>query len=368
MNEPYRLRYANQIVGAFLMSVLLFVIILLVVLMRAGDFLVDHENYWIELAQDDIGDLHKGAEVMILGERAGTVENIQYVAQSDQVRVDLSIDPASSDEIFADSFVQMERKFGVGTPILMIRRGRSGPRPAVQLESGSRLSIRESESDRVDQMSRELESASESIRLIQQQLSPTMTDISAASDRFTGSLDESVDPAFAGIERATDSMHQTSEAIRPETLETLQAVRSATENLESQVESLAEKIETLVENDMHETLVDVRQSSVDISTAAKSVDKTTQDVNEDIAKTLMTLREAAEQVQQLAIDTRDLVRVVRKEADDLPGTTKRVNDTVGDAQDMVGEIRSHWLLRRYSAQGKPTTQVSPSAVRGGSAR
>lgn len=368
MNEPYRLRYTNQIVGAFLVIVLLFVILLLAVLLRAGNFLADHQRYWIEIDQDEIGDLHKGAEVTILGERAGTVEDIRYVAQTDQVRVDLHIDPAMGDEIFADSFVQMERKFGVGAPILVIRRGSNDQRQPTRLASGSRLKIVQSESDRVDQMARELESASESIRLIQQQLSPTLSDISDSADRFNGSLDDSVDPAFARFGQASDSIYNTSEAVRPETLETLQAVQSATENLESRVATLTEKIETLVENDMRDTLVEVRQSSDDISTAAKTVDQTTQDVNQDVAKTLETLREAAEQVQQLAIDTSDLIRVVRKEANDLPGTTKRVNDTVSDAQDMVGEIRSHWLLRRYSTQGKPTTQVSPSSIRGGSAR
>ncbi len=234
--------------------------------------------------------------------------------------------------------------------------------------SGSRLKLVQSESDRVDQMARELESASEAIRLIQQQLSPTMTDISNSAGRFNGSLEKSVDPAFARLEQASGSIYETSEAIRPETLETMQAVRSATQELESKVTTLTEKIELLVENDMRDTLVEVRQSSDDISTAAKSVDETTQDVNEDIAKTLETLRQAAEQVQQLATDTRDLVRVVRREANDLPGTTKRINDTVSDTQDMVGEIRSHWLLRNYSTQGDPSSQLSPSSVRGGSGR
>ncbi len=368
MNEPYRLRYTNQIVGAFLVIVLLFVIMLLVVLLRAGNFLAEQQSYWIEADQNDIGDLYKGAEVIILGERAGTVTDIQYVANGDQVRVDLSIDPSSRDEIFSDSFVQMERKFGVGSPILVIRRGTADQGPPSRLVSGSRLDIVQSESDRVDQMARELESASEAIRLIQQQLSPTLTDISNSAGRFNRSLDKSVDPAFTRFGQASVSIYETSEAVRPETLETMKAVRTATKKLESKVTTLTEKIQVLVENDMRDTLVEVRQSSDDISTAAKSVDQTTQDVNRDVAKTLETLRQAAEQVQQLASETRDLVRVVRKEANDLPGTTKRVNDTVSDTQDMVGEIRSHWLLRRYSTQGDPTPQVSPSSVRGGSGR
>ena len=43
-------------------------------------------------------------------------------------------------------------------------------------------------------------------------------------------------------------------------------------------------------------------------------------------------------------------------------------DTVSDTQDLVGEIRSHPLLRRYSKQARPTPQISTSGVRGGSIR
>ena len=368
MNEPYRLRYTNQIVGGFLVLVLLLLVGLFVVLLRAGDFLVEPKKFFVEMGQDEVGDLYQGVEVLILGQRAGTVEAVRYIGQSDRVRVEFGVDPEAGDQIFTDSYVQIERKFGVGNPILVIRRGSAGQQPPTLLQPGSELEIRESESDRVDQMARELESASEAIRRIQQQLSPTLNDISDSSDRFSESLDNSVNPAFLRVGEASESLYKTSEAIRPEALETLQAVRKSTEELEQQVESLTTTIESLVQNEVQDTLAEVRESTDDISTAAKSVDQTSQDVNEDIAKTLSTLRDAAQQVQQLAEETQDLVRVVRQEANDLPGTTRRVNDTVQDAQDMVGEIRSHWLLRRYSRQGEPTSQVSPSSVRGGAAR
>ncbi len=368
MNEPYQLRYTNQIVGVFMLLVLLFVILLLIVLLRAGDFLADKNSYWMEVPQDEVSDLHIGAEVMILGERAGTVTEIRYVEQTDRVRVELSINPDMSDQIFEDSFIQLQRKFGVGTPMLVIRRAGSATKPLVPLQSGNRLGNFQGESDRVDQMSRELKSVTESIRLIQQQLSPTLTEISDSAERFSGSLENSVNPALSSMDQASKSLYSSSEAIRPETLETLRAVRSATENLESRVASLTHKIETLVEDDMRGTLTEVRESSDDISALAKSVDQSTHDLNKDVTSTLATFRDAADQIQQLARETRDLVRIVRKEAAQLPGTTKRVNDTVSDTQEMVGEIRSHWLLRRYSGQGIPSEQVSPSSVRPGAMR
>ena len=123
MNDPYRLRYTNQAVGVFLLVILFLLLAFSVLVLRAGDYFVEKDRYWIDIPQEDIRDLYKGAEVMILGERAGEIESIRYIDATDKVRVNLSIDPNMSDQIFADSIVRQDRKFGLGTPILMIRRG-----------------------------------------------------------------------------------------------------------------------------------------------------------------------------------------------------------------------------------------------------
>ncbi|MEZ6092361.1 MAG: tetratricopeptide repeat protein [Pirellulaceae bacterium] len=49
----------------------------------------------------------------------------------------------------------------------------------------------------------------------------------------------------------------------------------------------------------------------------------------------------------------------------MPGTVEQFNATVDDAQDLVGEIRSHPLLRRYSNRPSTTRQTSPSGIRAG---
>lgn len=74
MSDPYRLRYTNQAVGVFLLVILLLLIGLSVLVLRAGDYFVEQDHYWIEVPQEDIRDLYKGTEVMILGERAGEID------------------------------------------------------------------------------------------------------------------------------------------------------------------------------------------------------------------------------------------------------------------------------------------------------
>jgi ABC-type transporter Mla subunit MlaD len=337
MNEPYRLRYTNQAVGVFLLVILLLLILLSVLVLRAGDYLVEKDHYWIEIPQEDIRDLYKGAEVMILGERAGEIKSIRYVNSTDKVRVNLSIDPDMSEQIFADSIVRQDRKFGLGTPILMIRRGDTSGDMRVPLPPGSMLENYEGESDRLDKVAGQVETASESIRLIQEQLAPTLRSMTAASDQLQSTLETRAEPMLTESQKAASSFMETNEALRPKSIQTLEAVQEATRTMQDRV--------TFLSNE-------VAKSADSVRLAADSVAKTSEETNQDIAKTLASLRDAADQVQRLAVQTQELVRVVRGEADDLPGTTERLNETVSDTQDLVGEIRGHWLLRNSRGRGE----------------
>ena len=357
MNEPYRLRYTNQIVGVFLLVFLLFLFVLSLLVFRVSDRFGKKERFWLQANESEIRDLHRGAEVIILGERAGEVRSIEYDADPELIRVELQVDRPFADQIFPDSTIRLERKFGVGAPVLVVRRGGRGSEPSQPLSAGSQIKNFQGESDRVDQLSRDVEVITESIRAIQQSAEPSLQSVDDAADRFRGSLDNSVDPAFDRTREASESFITTNEE-----------VRLATRQLEARIIELTNKIGTLVEQDMRQTLVDVRESSDDVSDAAQSVNRTSSHVDQDVAVTLERMRESIDQVRALAEETREVVRIVRREANDLPGTTNRVNDTLSDTQDLVGEIRSHWLLRRYTNQSSSSSQVSPSVIRGGSVR
>lgn len=353
MNDPYRLRYTNQAVGIFLLVILMVLIALSVLVLRAGDYFVEMDRYWIEIPQSDIRDLYKGAEVMILGERAGEIESIRYVDATDKVRVNLAIDPDMSDEIYVDSIVRQDRKFGLGTPILMIRRGETYGGARQHLPPGNPLRNYEGESDRLDKVAKQVETVSESIRLIQEQLDPTLLSMTAASDQVRMTLVDSAEPTMAESQKAAASFYETSEALRPKTIETLDSIQSSTRTLEQRISELTER---------------VAESADSVRSAADSVARTSDDTNRDIAETLASLREAATEVERLAVQTQDLVRVVRGEANELPGTTERFNETVDDTQDMVNEIRNHWLLRNSRGGGGSSPSGRTPGTRGGAVR
>lgn len=365
MNDPYRLRYTNQLVGTFLLVLLLFSLVVSFLVFRTKDYFAEKDLFWVDVPQQAVEGLQKGSEVMILGERAGDVESIRYIDGTSNVRVTLAIRREYSKQVFESSTVALERRFGVGAPLLVIRRGMPADGVLKELAPNSRFARFEAEEDRLDQLAREVQSVSESINKIQVKMDPTMDKIGESADTFKAGMNDDASPAFRSMGSASKSFQETNEQLRPEASETMLRIREATNNIDQKITQMTEKIELLVEADMRDTLKDVRGTSSDVSRAADSVETTAGDVNADVAKTLVEIRDAADKMQRLADEARDVVRVVRQESEELPGTVEQFNATVDNAQDMVGEIRSHWLLRRYTDQSRTTRQLSPSGIRAG---
>jgi ABC-type transporter Mla subunit MlaD len=347
MNDRLGLRYVNRIVGVFLFALFAFLFLLAIILFRGSDFLAKSDNYWILSDQDSSEGLYRGAEVIILGEPVGRVESLGYVAQSSKIRIDLSIDSEKSPQILTDSVVTVERKYALGTPILVIRRGDLDA-GAVRLPPGSQITSFAGETDRVDEMAEEIRIVSDSVLGIKQSLVPTLQSMDAAAKQLQATLSKSADPAFAKSEQASDAFVQTNATLRPDLLETSASVRGATDDFKETMDTLADSFS---------------KSTEDVGRASRSIETTSDRVRDEV---LVKLVATIEGIKTLTEEFREIARVLRSESRDLPGTTARINDTVEEAQDLVGEVRSHWLLRRYTNLPSSTSQVSPSTIRGGS--
>ncbi|MCA9138317.1 MAG: MCE family protein [Planctomycetales bacterium] len=361
MNEPYRLRYTNQIVGVFLLIVLIITTAVSVLLFSR--LLVTRDHFYVTATEEEASGLRSGTEVLMLGQSVGLVDELRYFPDSDLVRVRLAIDSDFEEQITSDSEVTLNRKFGVGTPVLTIRRRKSNDRQGkpIPLEPGQSIGRFRGEVDAVDKMSSDIETASSAIDLAGNSIATTMTD--------------SIDPAFRQGEAAFQSFEKTSESLRGEVTATLAEIRRTTASLEKEMQGLSQRVNHLIDSDIRSAVVRVQESAVAATDAARSVEKTAETIesksemtNEDVAKTLATLRETSLLIQKLTNESREVVRIVRSEAEELPGTTARVNDTISDTQELVGDINDHWLLRRYRNEAGPTKQLSPSSVRGGSVR
>ncbi|MCC9599498.1 MlaD family protein [Stieleria sp. JC731] len=364
MNEPIRLRYANKIVGLFLMIVMVLCVVVSVRLITRIAIRKDH--FYIEVTEDIASQLRTGTEVLILGQTVGEVDELNYVDGTNLVRITLAIDSRRSDLITTQSQVELDRKYGIGPPVIRIARapGSSLLDPegtAEPIAPGESIPYFKQDDDQVENTAINVQEASQAV--------------AGAADRISDSLQESINPAFEAGERTFDSVRATSEAIRPEAAQTLAQLRQTTINLESELTKLTQRVDQMLDNEIRETIKDINASAIAATKAAESVRDAAQGIDQnasqttaDIAETLETLRETAVRIQQLTEETREVVRIVRSEANDLPGTTERINETVDDAQDLVGDINNHWLLRRYQNNRSQNQQVSPSSVRGGGVR
>lgn len=368
MNVPNRLRFVNVLVGSFILVILLFLFVLLFYKLLISSEIKNSVDYHLFVTQEQLGSLAQDADVVILGKSVGQVGDIAFDDEKQKVKVTLRIKKDEQQKIFRDSEVLQQRRLTVGEPIIVIRRPEKPGQELEPLPPGSELTNYVEMSDPIDDVVGEVAEVSKRFAAIQEDLRDGLEELSNSSARFRGTLDQTADPALTETEKAAKSFLKTNEELRPKADTTLQSVTNATKSLEKKIGDLTDKVDKLVDQNIRTTLNNIDKTTGNIDQAAASIEKTSETTGEDVAKTLETIKEAAERVNQLAVDTQDLVRVLRGEANDLPGTTQRVNETVQDTQDLVGEVRSHWLLRRYSQKGKPSKQLAPSTIRGGSVR
>jgi len=357
MNEVYRLRYTNQIVGVFLLLFLVLMIVLSFTVFRLGNRFGAKERFWIEASEEEVHELHPGTEVLILGKPVGEVLDLSYLEDGSGVRVDIQLTKQNAAMVFEDSIVRLERKFGVGTPVLVIRRDSRQLSSSKPLSSNQRIQSFSSDLDRVDQLSDQVGQITKSFQEIQEVAEPTLESMRVTGERLQGSLDEAIDPAFRRSQQASDSF-----------LETNEQIRETTVNLEGRMTELVERTEKMLDQDVRSTLSAIQRSNEVIEQAASQVGETSKTLDAEMIQTLSMVRETSEAIRQLATQTELLIEILNEEAEDLPGTTNRVNNTMSEAQQLVQEIRSHWLLRRYRQESSSTKQLDPSAIRGGFTR
>lgn len=359
-NEPFRLRYANQIVGAFLLFSLVGSTLLAVGLARNNRFLSKSVNFFASLTEQQAADLRTGTEVVVLGRNVGQVQSLDYLDNSDQVRLQLAIDTKYRDLITTGSVISLERKFGVGAMFIKVRRRSMSELKAepVPLDANEFIPMVQ-DADRVDKMASEVTSASRSIDSIRESATPALESFRITSDTLNDSLLEKINPAAVESRQALRSLQATSDLLQVHSQQT-------TDN----IQKLTDLMQAFVENDVRKGLESVTRASDSTANASDNLaktsanlDKKTDLTNEDIRQTLATMRETLVVITKLSNESREFVQVLRGEAHDLPGTTAKFNDTVEDTQDLVQQIRSHWILRSTRNQANSAEPIKPSSIR-----
>lgn len=411
MNKPFRLRYVSEIVGAFVALVMILILTILGGVIHRQGWLTPEFAVTTHISQDDTDGLNKGASVVLLGKEIGKVESIRYdesaADPTRNVEVTMYLKDTYRDQIFVDSVAKLRRRIaGTGEAFFDIARGNSPTRKVIEPDAEitydkepSTTSEVENIVDSVDDISTnvgeaernfaevttDFSSIQEDFAKIQTNFFEVKTDFSMVKDDFR-LVRENTDMARDDFKRIAETALIEFPSISSNIKDTRIAVEdfqaSADRtflNLESNWETIAANsgkmshsisdVSENISNDMR----DIRESAVPafirLEDSATSFGK----ASEDLQQLVSEVRETNERLQPILQnadtffkDATEISATVKVEVQQLPGTVKKVQNTLDDAEVIAGGLKRHKLLRRYVDQGNGSREIAPARVgRGG---
>ena len=357
MTEPFKLRYVNQLVGAFLLIILVVLFLFVIYLIRAKELFVRALPYDLHITQEQLDGLRTGTEVHVLGQIAGRVTNIRYDNGGSDLRVSLAIKETYAPAIFVDSVVRLRHKLGVGEPFLEILRGPESRETlrVIPPATSARLATFVSDDDRVDQLAQQIERVRQSITNVELAMVPALAQISAAASTTRERVDDSVAPSARKVASASESVATSTQAMQNKVNMTLDRFEASADRFDENLTQVNKTVRNL-EQESRTTMEGVRESSTTFRESIKDVRDSSVSAFGELKSASTELKEVAEQSQRIA-------RTLEAETRDLPGLTSKMQQTVGDAQDVADALKRHWLLKRYLRPTTSSRQTSPAGVR-----
>lgn len=371
MTEPFRLRHVNQIVGGFILATLLALVAFMIYVMRVKEVFVSFLPYEMEIHQDDLDGLRQGTELYVLGHVAGRITKIEYVPQSTNLLVSMTIKETYRESLFEDSVVKLKRRFGVGEPYLEILRGPRSDRllPTPSDGNPTRFAIFEPEKDRLDVVETQLTKARESIQKVADAMAPALDSIREAANSAKAEVNESVGPASRQLGEASTSVAKSADGMHRKLDETLSRLEETFVLLDQRLEQLGNTVAT-IEREAQSTTESMRDAAATFSDSIVQVKEEasaamrefatasvkTQDVMDKGSDVLERGREVLEEGKEVMGD-------LKRETSELSGTAAKANDAAGGAREVVDGLKRHWLLRKYVKSNSPSKQAPSSGVR-----
>jgi len=315
----------DEIVGAVVLAC---IGVFIAVLINAGllkDWFQPSFTLRILLPDEGVSGLAPGAEVQVLGTRAGEVRRI-VIDPSQRMHAIARVEDQMRPFIRRDSVVSIRRQFGVaGAAFIDISRG-SGP----ELDWSYAVIAATSEratTDTIGQMVDELRA----------KIMPLIDDVQKAVLAFTVVAQRAVDPA-GPLEQTLASAAGI--ARRVETGEGVAGRLIANEKLAT---------------DLEQTLVNVREFAAQLERTSKDPR-----IAQILQKTDAVLTSLQATTRNLAATTPQITRNMAETTDALPATLLQAQIAARELELLLGQLRHHWLLGGSSAPPAPASRRAPA--------
>ncbi len=309
MARAFKFRYVNEIVGTF--------VILVLVLLLAGIFLAGKSQQWfvarhhlvLDFPPEGSMGLQPGAEVVILGTVVGTLDEIN-VDEAGDMTGEITIKGDFIRFVRSDSRAVIKKKFVVaGDSFIEITRGKGNP-----LAAGAVLEA--SKDTEVTELAREM----------------------------VGKIEAAAVPAIEQGQKA---------------LEEYTALAADLRDPEGNLQQLVARFSSIAAGlDEGEGLAG---SILQDPAMADEVTALITRLNDSSRKLVGIVDDMAAAASQLP----PLMKKVRGEAEDAPGVVIQARQALEEATSLLRALQKHWLISSYVGPKEEGTRIPPEGLSGG---
>lgn len=316
----------DEVVGAVVLAC---VGVFVVVLINAGlmkDWFQPSFTLRILLPDEGVSGLAPGAEVQVLGTRAGEVRRIVIDPNNQRMHAIARVEDQMRPFIRRDSVVSIRRQFGVaGAAYIDIQRG-VGP----ELDWSYAVIAATTERAATDTLGAMIDE-------VRAKVVPVIDDIQKAVQAFTAVAQRATDPA-GPLEQ------------------TLASAAGIARKVESG-QGLAGRLisDDKLPADLEATLVSVRE-------LAAQLERTSKDprITQILVKTDSILTSLQATTRNLAATTPQITRSVQDTTDAMPATLLQAQIAARELELLLGQLRHHWLFGGSSAPAAPPSRRAPA--------
>ncbi len=329
MSSRKSFRYTNEAVGVMVLVAVLIFIGAVLQTGRLRNWFEPGMKLKVVLPKEGLYGLSSGAEVEILGTKAGTVEQV-VVLPGQQIHAVVDIKKKMTGFVRRDSEAIIRKEFGVaGASFLEITRG-----------TGEKLDWEYAVINAVAERA-PTESMGELLAEVRIKIMPMLDD----AQRVLVNLNTITGKIAGGEGTIGRLLVEDRMALEVETLLT-------------QVNTTVGKLAPMLES-LQTTVGNVATLSSQLTGQASAIPALSQDAGKILASLQLVLEDLSRTTPQLP----QLIKTVNTAAGDVPVLLVQTQQVLGELEQLLRQLKSHWLLGGSgSSKARPVERISPLEV------
>jgi len=345
-----KFRYANQLVGVFVLSTVLIFAVAFMFSGRVRQWLDPGARLKVILPSDGLFGLAEGAVVEILGTKAGQVRRIVINPQQ-QMYADVQIQSNMKGFVRGDSSAVIRKRFGVaGDSFLQISRGSKEPldwKFAV-ITATADLATTESIGEILDE--------------VRSKIIPMIDDAQLAIHTISALVKEMQDPQGDLRLLMTNINTISGKISRGEgLLGRLLFEEELVDDVEQIIVQLNKSMQRLdpLFDDLETTMENVSQISTQVSEQAGDLPEITRSLQAVLVSVQAVMKDLSRTTPQLP----RIAENVGQATDSVPVLLIQTQQVMAELERLIRQLQSHWLLGAGAAKKEVTsTRISPAEV------